>query len=124
MLLPLLIINNLILGLRSLSTGKICIINCEDKKAWSPISFSDMFMNQIDIGNNQWSICNIAKGDSLPIDIHSYQGIILTGSHYNCRNENMQIPWFAPLFEVIRSAYKTGHPNIYGSCFGAQLIAR
>lgn len=103
---------------------QFCVLNCEDKKAWLPINFSDMFISNFGIQGDKWTVCNIACGEQLPENIFDYDGVLLTGSHYNCRHTNTGLPWFDPLFQFIRDADKNGYPNVYGSCFGAQVIAR
>jgi len=108
----------------SIEGMKFFVINCEDKKAWSPITFGDMFISKFGIKGDEWTVCNIARGEPLPVHILDYNGVLLTGSHYNCRHSNMGIAWFDQLFQFVRDANEHGYPNVYGSCFGAQVIAR
>lgn len=107
---------------------RFCVIDCENQKAWEPIKFGDMFKNVLENNVNEeensneiWTVCNIALGDTLPEDILQYQGIIISGSHYNCRDRE-SLTWFEPLCEVIREAAAVGMPRIYGGCFGCQAI--
>lgn len=104
------------------SNKRFCIINCENSSAWSPYTFSDMFEQGLRGENDVWVNCELAKGDSLPDDILQFDGIVITGSRFNCRDRD-NLTWFDPLCEVIRAASATGSPKVYGGCFGCQIIA-
>ena len=65
---------------------KFCVINCETI-SWKPISFSDMFSSLMMREGDIWTVCNIANSELLPSDIYEYSGIIITGSHFDCRSE-------------------------------------
>eukprot|EP01033_Poteriospumella_lacustris_P017859 gene17859-12803_t len=99
---------------------RFCVIDTDCSKAWNPITFSDMFRTCFELPGDAWITCHIAVGDELPADLLSYQGVVLTGSRFNCRDN---LPWFAPLCQFIRDAAQQGTPRIYGGCFGCQLIA-
>lgn len=98
------------------------VMNCENSTAWNPIDFVDMFKDCMTRENTIWCSINLANGDAIPTDIHSYDGIILTGSRFNvCDKE--KIPWFNPLIQLIIETEKRGMPKIFGGCFGCQIIA-
>lgn len=99
---------------------RFCVIDTDCSKAWNPITFSDMFRTCFELPGDDWITCHIAVGEELPADLLSYQGVVLTGSRFNCRDN---LPWFAPLCQFIRDAAQQGTPRIYGGCFGCQLIA-
>lgn len=99
---------------------RFCVIDTDCSKAWTPITFSDMFRSCLEKPGDVWTTCQIAIGETLPDDIFSYQGVVLTGSRFNCRDN---LPWFEPLSNFIRDAAERGYPRIYGGCFGCQLIA-
>jgi GMP synthase-like glutamine amidotransferase len=101
---------------------RFCIINCEDSVKWSPRNFPDMFREGLSEENDIWVTCNAASGEPLPTDILEYDGAVLTGSHYNCRDRST-LPWFDSVCNFIRSAASSGSPRIYGGCFGCQIIA-
>jgi GMP synthase-like glutamine amidotransferase len=100
----------------------ILVINCEDIK-WNPITFSDMFITNMGKNDDSFTTCNIACGQDLPKDMDQFQGIIITGSHYNCRPRDSYFEWYEGLLSLIREISFTGKPNLYGSCFGHNLIA-
>ena len=103
---------------------RFCIINCENSQAWQPLTFSDMFYEGLvrDRDRDKWEVCRIAHGDKLPDDIDAFNGIVITGSHFNCRDRDT-LPWFEDLCCIIKRAAASGTPKIYGGCFGCQVIA-
>jgi GMP synthase-like glutamine amidotransferase len=82
-----------------------------------------MFQSKLAREGDEWTICYLARGESLPEDIIEYQGIVLTGSHYNCRDGG-SLPWFEALCAVVRDAAEIGSPRVYGGCFGCQIVAQ
>jgi GMP synthase (glutamine-hydrolysing) len=101
---------------------KVCILDCDDAKAWSPICFGDMFREFVVYPEDECVQINIANGNAFPTNLNEFGAIVITGSHYNCR-DGYKLAWFEPLCDVVRLAASTGHPKIYGGCFGCQLIA-
>lgn len=101
---------------------RFCVINCENSLRWSPISFPDMFQQHLSKDGDIWQSVNIANGECLPDDIDNFHGIVLTGSRFNCRDKDT-LPWFEGLSNLIIKASNRGKPNIYGGCFGCQIIA-
>lgn len=87
-----------------------------------------MFIDKVGCDGDLWDVCNAANGEQLPEpDIVSsrYHGLIITGSHFDCLSErgNAYFDWYNPILNVIRRAAEMGYPRIYGSCFGANLLA-
>ena len=101
---------------------QFCVLNCENSKAWQPISFADMFIKNLKEPTDiQWDVIDLASGEPLPENIISlYNGFVITGSHFNCRDN---LSWFDSLKELIIAAEKCGRPFIYGGCFGHQICA-
>jgi len=110
---------------------RFCIINCENSKKWSPISFGDMFRQSLQQTSREesWDVVNIAEGEILPSAeymLETYKGIVITGSHFNVRDglafisgsKVPLLPWFNSLCELIQQIFKEGKPNLYGGCFG------
>lgn len=85
-----------------------------------------MFQNSFGMKNDIWDTCNLAVGEQLPFDkifnLRFYQAVLISGSHLNCRN-SYGLPWFEELIDFIKLSSIRGYPQIYGSCFGAQIIA-
>jgi GMP synthase-like glutamine amidotransferase len=109
-------------GSRLSTVNRFLVINCEDIP-WEPISFSDMYRKCVELEGDSWTTCNIALGEQLPPDIHEYTGIILTGSHYNCRKRDKYFPWYEGLMVLVREISVAGKPKLFGGCFGHNLIA-
>jgi GMP synthase-like glutamine amidotransferase len=101
---------------------RFCVINCENSAAWKPIDFAEMFQQTLAQPNDVWTRCNVAMDEELPSDILTYQGLVITGSHFNCRDRE-RLPWFDKVCDIIRNASINAQPRIYGGCFGCQIIA-
>ena len=71
-----------------------------------------------------WDVCQAALGEELPLDAALYDGIVLTGSHFDCLSERGKnyFAWYNPIIELIREAATVGYPRMYGSCFGANML--
>lgn len=104
------------------TTPCFCIIDTDCSPYWLPITFSDMFRNRMERPGDSWRSCLIAAGEPLPADILDFQGVVITGSRFNCRDRE-KLPWFDTLSDFVREAAARGAPRIYGGCFGCQLIA-
>ena len=78
--------------------------------------------NDDDSDADEWVSINVAKGDAVPTSAEGYHGIVITGSRFNVR-DRADLPWFEPLCDLVRHASTHGAPNVYGGCFGTQLIA-
>ena len=101
----------------------LCVLNCDDSQAWTPIDFGDMFKTSIHEEDKECDACyiwNIAKEKKLPDYINTCTAIVISGSRFNCRDN---LEWFEPLCQLIREVEKSGKQRLYGGCFGCQLIA-
>ncbi len=65
---------------------KFCVIDCETSNAWKPITFCDMFRSKLGEEGEVWECVEVARGAALPNDLSKYHGIIISGSHFNCRD--------------------------------------
>ncbi|CAK4083077.1 unnamed protein product [Aphanomyces euteiches] len=101
---------------------RFCVIHTEDAvDRWKERNFSDMFVDGLKSEGDSWVVINPATGDSLANVLdEGYDGIVITGSHYNVRD---QLPWYEPLCDIIHHVAKTGMPRMYGGCFGHQIVA-
>ena len=115
-------VNNSVKCMLLRPTQRFLVINCEDIP-WEPISFSDMYEQNLSRDDDSWATCNLALGDALPHDICEYNGVILTGSHYNCRKREKYFQWYEGLMDLVREIAANGKPNLFGGCFGHNLIA-
>ena len=112
---------------------RFVVVVCDDSLAWSPDDFGSMFIHHLstnpdkeregnEIDAEEWKSINCARGEPVPLHDEGYHGIVITGSRFNVR-ERDSLPWFEPLCDLVRCASSRGFPNIYGGCFGCQLVA-
>jgi hypothetical protein len=100
---------------------KFLVLDCENSTRWDPISFSDMFRHCLAESGDDWQSINIAKGEPFPeqliafseglLETIPFQGIIISGSHFNCRDRD-SLPWFDVLCEFIRRSAVCGKPRV------------
>ena len=50
-------------------------------------------------------------------EIHTYQGLVVTGSHYSTRDDHAH-PWIGALKRFIAKTVVHGGVKVYGACFG------
>lgn len=103
---------------------KFAIINCEPDK--NAINTAELYLKHFSTSNNEcWKIYDVTTiCNDISFNKTTFHGIILTGSHYNVTELIMQkCSWFLFLCYLIRKAYLIGSPNIFGTCFGSQIIA-
>lgn len=102
---------------------RFLVIDCEDKESWRVHeTFGDLFIKYLKQDGDIWDIIEIAMGESIPEDLVNFQGIVITGSHYDVR-DCIQFSWFEELCNLIRKSAEIGTPQIYGGCYGCQIIA-
>ena len=113
---------------------RFVVVVCDDSLAWSPEDFGAMFIHHLSTnpdnnereGNDndaeEWTSINCARGEPVPRPEDGYHGVVITGSRFNVRDRET-LPWFEPLCDLVRFASSRGFPNIYGGCFGCQLVA-
>lgn len=79
---------------------KLCIIDCEDQVPSPNTSYGEMFSNLLRSNDVEIDIIYVAKGEQVPLDIYSYNSYVLTGSHYNVR-DNMS--WYQDVISLIHN---------------------
>ena len=99
-----------------------CVFDCDNARAWQERSFSNMFQNLLCIEGDDWTVIKLDAGEDVPSSVDQYSGIVITGSRHNCR-DRATLPWFDPLCRLIQQIYDNGQPQLYGGCFGCQIIA-
>jgi GMP synthase-like glutamine amidotransferase len=67
-----------------------------------------------------WQIINTNEFDSLPASILGYSGVVIMGGPMSVNDD---LPWIAPLQELIREARDADIP-LLGHCLGGQLISK
>lgn len=70
--------------------------------------------------NIAWKIINTQEIDGLPATILDYSGAVLMGGPMSVNDD---LPWIAPILNLIREAYSADIP-LLGHCLGGQLISR
>ena len=112
---------------------RFAVIECEDSEKWAD-GFAAFIQPALqERPTDEWVVFKTALDGSLPGPDDAFDGIVLTGSHYNTRDER---PWQAPLVAYLRSVFVPrdaaptarlagGHrpPRVVGICYGHQLIA-
>ena len=69
--------------------------------------------------NIPWQIVNTDDIKALPASILSYSGVVLMGGPMSVNDD---LPWIAPVLNLIREAYVANIP-LLGHCLGGQLIS-
>lgn len=67
-----------------------------------------------------WHLVKIDQGDQLPRSITDFSGMVLMGGPMSVNDD---LPWIAPLLELIREAVAADIP-LLGHCLGGQLISK
>jgi GMP synthase-like glutamine amidotransferase len=70
--------------------------------------------------NISWQIINTNEVDSLPASILGYSGVVIMGGPMSVNDD---LPWIAPLLDLIREARAADIP-LLGHCLGGQLISK
>jgi len=67
-----------------------------------------------------WQLVALDQGESVPRDARRYSGLALMGGPMSANDD---LPWSAPLLELLRDAVRREVPVI-GHCLGGQLMSR
>ena len=67
-----------------------------------------------------WRLVALDQGEAVPREPRVYSGLAVMGG---AMSANDDLPWIAPLLELLRSAVRHDVPVI-GHCLGAQLMSR
>jgi GMP synthase-like glutamine amidotransferase len=101
---------------------KFCVIDCDHAPAWRERPFSAMFKMLLECPGDEWDIVHVDAGEAVPSKVDEYAGVVITGSRHCCRDAD-SLPWFEQLCTLVRTIYGKGSPQLYGGCFGCQIIA-
>ncbi|HSI25554.1 MAG TPA: type 1 glutamine amidotransferase [Methylotenera sp.] len=74
----------------------------------------------LDENNIPWQLVKIDEGETLPVSISGFSGMVLMGGPMSVNDD---LPWIAPLLSLIQEAYKADVP-LLGHCLGGQLISK
>jgi GMP synthase-like glutamine amidotransferase len=78
------------------------------------------FATFLDSRRIPWQLVKIDEGEPLPADPQAFSGLGFMGGPMSVNDD---LPWIAPLLELIRSAVHSGVPVI-GHCLGGQLMSK
>lgn len=78
------------------------------------------FATFLDEKHIPWRLVKIDEGEGLPQTIQDFSGLVLMGGPMSVNDD---LPWIAPLLELIREAYRLDIP-LLGHCLGGQLISK
>ncbi len=67
-----------------------------------------------------WQLVKVDQGEALPETIADYSGVVLMGGPMSVNDD---LPWIAPVLQLIREAVATDIP-VLGHCLGGQLISK
>ena len=67
-----------------------------------------------------WQIIALDQGEGMPRNIRAYSGVAVMGGPMSANDD---LPWIAPLIELLRSAVRHDVPMI-GHCLGGQLMSK
>ncbi len=109
---------------------KVCILICDDSKAWKPLDFGDMFMKCL-LNNEKirgtevkFHKCCCAAGDPITELVKNYDRFVISGSRFNVRDGvEGKLEWFEPLCDLVKEVVNNPKKRLFGCCFGHQLIA-
>jgi GMP synthase-like glutamine amidotransferase len=74
----------------------------------------------LDAQNIPWQLVKIDEAEPLPASILAYNGMVLMGGPMSVNDD---LPWIAPLLDLIREAIDHDIP-VLGHCLGGQLMSK
>ncbi|MES2546211.1 MAG: type 1 glutamine amidotransferase [Pseudomonadota bacterium] len=74
----------------------------------------------LDAQQISWQLVKVDENEPLPASISAYSGMVLMGGPMSVNDD---LPWIAPLLNLIREADKNAIP-LLGHCLGGQLISK
>ena len=70
--------------------------------------------------NITWQLVKVDEGEPIPSSIVAQSGMVLMGGPMSVNDD---LPWIAPIFDLIREAIKHDIP-VLGHCLGGQLMSK
>jgi len=67
-----------------------------------------------------WQLVRIDAGDAVPADVEAFSGLVFMGGPMSVNDD---LPWIAPVLELIRGAVDANIP-VLGHCLGGQLMSK
>jgi GMP synthase-like glutamine amidotransferase len=86
----------------------------------APTEGPGYFATYLERRSFEWKLIALDQGEAVPRDPRAYSGLALMGGPMSVNDE---LPWIAPLLELLRNAVRQDVPVI-GHCLGGQLMSR
>lgn len=74
----------------------------------------------LDEKNIPWRLVKIDEGESLPLTVKEFSGVVLMGGPMSVNDD---LPWIPPVLELIREACRLDIP-LLGHCLGGQMVSK
>jgi GMP synthase-like glutamine amidotransferase len=78
------------------------------------------FATYLERRNLVWKLLALDSGDAVPRDARAWSGLVFMGGPMSVNDD---LPWIAPVLELIRDAVRKNVP-VLGHCLGGQLLSR
>jgi len=86
----------------------------------SPSEGPGYFATCLDRSQVPWQLIRVDAGDALPGNVAQFSGLVFMGGPMSVNDD---LPWIAPVLELIRSAVAKDVP-VLGHCLGGQLVSK
>jgi GMP synthase-like glutamine amidotransferase len=86
----------------------------------SPTEGPGYFATYLDSRNLPWQLVALDRGEAVPARIDDFSGLVFMGGPMSVNDD---LPWIAPVLELIRKAVAADVP-VLGHCLGGQLMSK
>ena len=86
----------------------------------SPTEGPGYFATYLDARGLPWQLVKLDQGESVPPGIENFSGLVFMGGPMSVNDD---LPWIAPVLELIRRAVAADIP-VLGHCLGGQLMSK
>ncbi len=86
----------------------------------SPTEGPGYFATYLDARGLPWQLVKLDQGESVPAGIENFSGLVFMGGPMSVNDD---LPWIAPVLELIRRAVAADVP-VLGHCLGGQLMSK
>lgn len=86
----------------------------------APIEGPGYFATYLERKGLAWRLFKVDEGEPVPGDPREFRGLVFMGGPMSVNDD---LPWIAPVLELIRDAVRKDVP-VLGHCLGGQLVAK
>ena len=86
----------------------------------SPTEGPGYFATYLNARGLQWQLVKLDEGEGVPAGVGSFSGLVFMGGPMSVNDD---LPWIAPVLELIRKAVPADVP-VLGHCLGGQLMSK